>query len=215
MNVPMPRSLHAARRQPRVDLVLIADMVDAGRARARRRLRRRRAAAAAAETRGVDGRGIEISPAKASTMRRHGTVGDPGRRRHRSRRLSGRRVRLRHPVADAAGDAPAALVLEQMLRIGRHAIVSFPNFGHWRVRAQLMFNGRMPVTRQSAATPGTRRPTSISARSATSSNLCARWTRRWSAPSRSTPAAGRCAVNAPWWFWNMFGEQAVFLLRRR
>ncbi len=37
-------------------------------------------------------------------------------------------------------------VLEQMVRIGRHAIVSFPNFGHWRVRLGLLFQGRMPVT---------------------------------------------------------------------
>jgi len=37
-------------------------------------------------------------------------------------------------------------VLENMLRIGRRAIVSFPNFGHWRVRAHLLFRGTMPVT---------------------------------------------------------------------
>lgn len=37
-------------------------------------------------------------------------------------------------------------VVEQMVRIGRHAIVSFPNFGHWRVRLHLLFQGRMPVT---------------------------------------------------------------------
>jgi len=37
-------------------------------------------------------------------------------------------------------------VLENLLRIGRHAIVSFPNFGHWRVRAELLFTGRMPMT---------------------------------------------------------------------
>lgn len=37
-------------------------------------------------------------------------------------------------------------VLEQMVRIARHAIVSFPNFGHWRVRLHLLFHGRMPVT---------------------------------------------------------------------
>ncbi len=37
-------------------------------------------------------------------------------------------------------------VLEQMLRVGRRAIVSFPNFGHWRVRTSLFFGGRMPVT---------------------------------------------------------------------
>ena len=37
-------------------------------------------------------------------------------------------------------------VLANMLRIGRHAIVSFPNFGHWRIRTSLMFSGRMPMT---------------------------------------------------------------------
>ena len=37
-------------------------------------------------------------------------------------------------------------VLEQMLRIGRRVIVSFPNFGHWRIRFQLLSRGRMPIT---------------------------------------------------------------------
>ena len=37
-------------------------------------------------------------------------------------------------------------VLRQMLRIGEHAILSFPNFGHWQVRWQLLANGRMPMT---------------------------------------------------------------------
>jgi methionine biosynthesis protein MetW len=38
-------------------------------------------------------------------------------------------------------------VLEELLRVGRKAFVSFPNFGHWRVRASLLWRGRMPVTR--------------------------------------------------------------------
>ena len=38
-------------------------------------------------------------------------------------------------------------VLREMLRVGRRGIISFPNFGHWWVRAQLMFLGRMPRTR--------------------------------------------------------------------
>jgi methionine biosynthesis protein MetW len=37
-------------------------------------------------------------------------------------------------------------VLETLLRIGERAIVSFPNFGFWRVRAHLLLRGRMPVT---------------------------------------------------------------------
>ena len=36
--------------------------------------------------------------------------------------------------------------LRQMLRIGRHAIVSMPNFGHWRLRWRFLVNGRMPVS---------------------------------------------------------------------
>ncbi len=39
------------------------------------------------------------------------------------------------------------MVIENLLRIGRHAFVSFPNFAHWRVRLSLAFGGRMPVTR--------------------------------------------------------------------
>ena len=38
------------------------------------------------------------------------------------------------------------LVLEQLLRIADYAIVSFPNFGHWKIRWQIMAYGRMPVT---------------------------------------------------------------------
>ncbi len=40
-----------------------------------------------------------------------------------------------------------AVVLEELLRIGRKAFVSFPNFAHWRVRTSLLVGGRMPVTR--------------------------------------------------------------------
>jgi methionine biosynthesis protein MetW len=38
-------------------------------------------------------------------------------------------------------------VLEELLRVGRRAFVSFPNFAHWRTRLSLLWNGRMPVTR--------------------------------------------------------------------
>jgi len=37
-------------------------------------------------------------------------------------------------------------VLSELVRIGRYAIVSFANFGYWRVRLHLMLRGRMPVT---------------------------------------------------------------------
>ena len=37
-------------------------------------------------------------------------------------------------------------VLCELLRIGAKAIVSFPNFGHWKIRFQLLLNGRSPIT---------------------------------------------------------------------
>ena len=36
-------------------------------------------------------------------------------------------------------------VLEELVRIGRHAVVSFINFGHWRTRLSLLVHGRVPV----------------------------------------------------------------------
>jgi methionine biosynthesis protein MetW len=37
--------------------------------------------------------------------------------------------------------------VRQLLRIGKRAIISFPNFAHWRIRWQILAWGRMPVTR--------------------------------------------------------------------
>ena len=39
-----------------------------------------------------------------------------------------------------------AFLIHEMARIGRKCIVSVPNFAYWRVRAQLFFDGRMPVS---------------------------------------------------------------------
>ncbi|MDH5378681.1 MAG: methionine biosynthesis protein MetW [Gammaproteobacteria bacterium] len=41
----------------------------------------------------------------------------------------------------------AEKIMDEMLRVGREVIITFPNFGHWRSRLQLTLNGRMPVTR--------------------------------------------------------------------
>jgi methionine biosynthesis protein MetW len=40
------------------------------------------------------------------------------------------------------------MIVREMVRVGRLAVVSFPNFAHWNVRAQLFFLGRMPVSRE-------------------------------------------------------------------
>ncbi|HIJ37502.1 MAG TPA: methionine biosynthesis protein MetW [Rhodospirillaceae bacterium] len=103
-------------------------------------------------------------------------------------------------------------VLQHMLRIGRRAIVSFPNFGHWRVRKSLLFQGRMPVTEtltfQWFDTPNIHLCTirdftdlcqslDISVERAVSLN-----------------ARGMIRFDAGGALANLLGEQAVFLLRR-
>ncbi len=37
-------------------------------------------------------------------------------------------------------------VLDELLRVGKKAIVTIPNFGHWKVRLKLLFKGTMPIT---------------------------------------------------------------------
>jgi methionine biosynthesis protein MetW len=39
------------------------------------------------------------------------------------------------------------MIVREMVRVGRQAIVSFPNFAHWTARTQLFVRGRMPVSR--------------------------------------------------------------------
>lgn len=43
--------------------------------------------------------------------------------------------------------APADLI-RSMLRIGKRAVVSFPNFSHWKIRTQLLLKGIAPISRQ-------------------------------------------------------------------
>ena len=105
-------------------------------------------------------------------------------------------------------------VLEQMLRIGKRAIVSFPNFGHWSIRLQIMFAGRMPITENLPLawyeTPNIHFCT-IRDFVTLVNEVDAQIDRAVALDSSGAPMR----VNAPWWVWNLFGEQAVFLRERR
>jgi methionine biosynthesis protein MetW len=105
-------------------------------------------------------------------------------------------------------------VMENLLRIGRHAIVSVPNFGHWRLRFQLVLLGRMPVT---PSLPETWYETQnihlCTIRDFV--DLCDEIGARMERAVALDPSGQPVRVNAPWWFWNLFGAQAVFLLRKR
>ncbi|UIJ45476.1 methionine biosynthesis protein MetW [Sphingomonas cannabina] len=103
--------------------------------------------AALRDERGVDARGLELDPGDVATAVARGlsvVQGDAD-------------TDLKDYPTDAFDYAILSQtlqttrrpdhVLDELLRIGRRAFVSFPNFAHWRVRASLLFGGRMPVTR--------------------------------------------------------------------
>ncbi len=104
-------------------------------------------------------------------------------------------------------------VLEHMLRIGRYAIVSFPNFGHWKIRTKLLFGGRMPRT---ANLPDTwyDTPNIHFCTLKDFVQLCDDIGAHREKAVALNAWGTRLRLNAPWWFWNLFAEQAVFLLSR-
>jgi methionine biosynthesis protein MetW len=99
-----------------------------------------------AEHKGVDARGVEISATKV--------------RRAIARGVSAYQGDIDEVLTDYSDHAFDYVILSQtvqetrwplkvirdMLRVGRHAIVAFPNFGHWPVRLSLLFTGRAPKT---------------------------------------------------------------------
>jgi methionine biosynthesis protein MetW len=167
-----------------------------------------------AEWRGVDGRGIELSREGVNECVAKGLAviqGDADT-----------------DLADYPDDAfdyvilsqtlqatrQPRVVLEHMLRIGRHAIVSFPNFGHWRIRLQVGIGGHMPHTDNLPYswwdTPNIHFCSIKDFR-----ELCGVVGVKMEKSVALDPWGRPLRFNAPWWFWNLLGEQAVFLLSRR
>ena len=165
------------------------------------------------ETRGVDGRGIEISREGVNASVAKGLAviqGDADT-----------------DLADYPNDAfdyvilsqtiqatrQPRVVLENLLRIGRRAIVSFPNFGHWRIRYEIALRGRMPLTENLPhawyETPNIHFCT-IRDFVGLCRDIGAGMERAVALDAGGQPMR----FTLPWWVWNMFGEQAVFLLKR-
>jgi methionine biosynthesis protein MetW len=214
MHAPETPPANSVQHGSRVDLVVIADMVargarvldvGSGDGELLRLLR---------DSRDVDGRGIEISREGVNHCVAKGLAviqGDAD-----------------IDLADYPDDAfdyvilsqtlqatrRPRWVLEQMLRIGRNGIVSFPNFGHWKIRVELLLRGRMPLTRNLPEswyeTPNIHFCT-IRDFVELTRKLDTKIGRAVAFNSSGRPVR----LNAPWWFWNMFGEQAVFLLSRK
>lgn len=106
------------------------------------------------------------------------------------------------------------LVLENLLRIGRKAIVSFPNFGHWKIRAQLLFNGRMPRT-SNLPDAWYETPDSHLCTIKDFFDLAALVDAKVENAVAFNSKGKRTLINNSFSLQNLLGEKAVFLLARR
>jgi methionine biosynthesis protein MetW len=200
------------REEARNDLQLVADMVDHGARVLDLGCGDGALLSLLADTRGVDARGLELSQGGVNLCVARG--------------LSVIQGDADTDLATYPDDAfdyvilsqtlqavrRPKTVLENMLRIGRRAIVSFPNFGHWRVRLELGLRGRMPVTETLP----------VSWHETPNIHFCT--IRDFLDLAREIGATiergivldrrGRVIRDGAEARWNLFGEQAVFLLKR-
>jgi methionine biosynthesis protein MetW len=97
-------------------------------------------------TKGVDGRGIELSQQNVNACVARGLAVVQGDADTDLGEYPGQVFDFVILSQTIQATEKPSYVLEQMLRIGRHVAISLPNFGHWRVRLSLLFAGRMPRT---------------------------------------------------------------------
>lgn len=166
-----------------------------------------------AETRNVDARGIELSQAGVNSCVAHGLSVIQG---------DADTDLVNYP--DGAFDYAILSqtiqathhprhVLEQLLRIGRRVIVSFPNFGHWRIRTQLAFRGRMPIT-ETLPVPWYESPNIHHCTIRDFNALCRDLGATVERSIALNAEGRRIALASPPFLQNLFGAQAVFLLSR-
>jgi methionine biosynthesis protein MetW len=198
----------------RLDFLLVADMVEPGSRVLDIGCGDGSLLALLRDRKGVDGRGIEISREGVNACLTKGLAviqGDADT-----------------DLADYPDDAfdyvilsqtiqatrQPRVVLEHLLRIGRRAIVSFPNFGHWRVRFDLGIRGRMPVTENMPYswydTPNIHFCTIRDF-----VELCREVGAQMEKAVALNAAGQPMRMTLPWWAWNLLGDQGVFLLKRR
>jgi len=169
-----------------------------------------------AETKNVDGRGIEIARERVNACVAHGLSV-----------IQGDADRDLAEYPDGAFDYAILsltiqatlrprLVLDNLLRIGRRAIVSFPNFGHWQVRTKLLATGRMPVT---ANLPDTwyETPNAHLCTIKDFADMCELANARVERAVAFNSSGQQLGtwVRLPLTVHNLLGEKAVFLLKRR
>ena len=95
----------------------------------------------------VDGRGMELSQEGVNVCAANGLSVVQGDADHDLRDYPSQAFDCVILSQTIQATRDPARVLRELTRIGHRAIVSFPNFGHWRVRLSLLLRGEMPVTR--------------------------------------------------------------------
>lgn len=207
-------SAPASHATPRVDHLLIAEMVEpharvidigCGDGALLQLLQERRE---------VDGRGIEVERERVNACVAHGLSviqGDADRD-------------LADYPDDAFDYAVLSLtiqatrnpknVLEQLLRIARRAIVSLPNFGHWQVRGKLLLTGRMPVT-ENLPDAWYSTPNAHLCTIKDFTDLCEMVNARVECKVAFNVSGQKLGTWLPLTAHNFLGEKAVFLLSRK
>ena len=104
-------------------------------------------------------------------------------------------------------------VLQNLLRIGHRAIVSFPNFGHWQIRMALLMTGRMPQTRN-LPEPWYDSPDSHLCSIVDFASLCEVVDAEIEQAVAFNSRGRRLPINRSIGLQNLFGEKAVFLMRK-
>jgi methionine biosynthesis protein MetW len=95
---------------------------------------------------GVEGRGLELSPANVSLCLARGLAVVQGDADHDLADFPSKSFDYAILTQTLQAVHRPREVLAELLRIGERAIVSLPNFAHWKMRWELLTRGRMPMT---------------------------------------------------------------------